>query len=309
MVRAMIENMKGNKRAIHILNRYIEKRFQANLTLYGPKGVGKYTAARKLASSILDCAENQLDIHPDALIISEAEALKVDTVSEILEFSSLLPVRGKNKVIIIDNAESMSEIIQNKLLKIVEENKSNIFIFVTSKPLLGTIHSRTFNIQFSSLTDKELEDYLEEKQEKTELPISLYGGSIGRYELLKKDEATSFASSMKKVLSTLETMSEKHEILSAFSELKEKDNQEFFSLQKENVDLAICFLKEVFFELYMLKTYGRKSTSIDLSRLDELYSLDEAEKIFNKAKEHQKSCMDVRYTKNDFFMLIASMAF
>lgn len=304
----MIENIKGNKKAIHILNRYIEKGFNANLTLQGPKGVGKYTAARKVASDILNCTDNRLDIHPDAMIVSQPEAIKVEIVSKILEFSSLLPVRGNNKVIIIDNAETMSEIVQNKLLKIVEENTTNIFIFVTSKSLLGTIHSRTFNVQFTSLTEDELNEYLKDKKEVPELPLSIYGGSVGRYELLKGGDNSDFASIVKGIIHTLQTMNKKHEILAAFYELKEKDKNEFYSTYKENADLVISFIKEVFFDLYMLKTTGRKSNSINLSRLNALYSLEETEKIYKQAKEHQHLCKDVRYTKNDFFMLIALMA-
>lgn len=292
----------GNRQAVYTLNCYINKKMCANLTLQGPRGVGKYTAARQIACELLGTTEEKLDIHPDSMIYSEEEPLKVEDISNIIEFTSLMPIKGDKKVILIDNAEKMSEAVQNKLLKSVEDNGNNVFIFVTSRELLGTIHSRTFNVAFQSLTEEELLEYIESKGETPPMPLGLYDGSVGRYEMLKSNDY--LITTVSKLVTTFQELKDKSEFLEIFHEMKEKDKYEFYTMQKENTEMVIGFIKKIFSEVYFHKKYGEQG-SIDLECLSRSYSLEQVERIIEKCKNDQYICRDNRYTKNDFFLLVA----
>lgn len=58
---------------------------------------------------------------------------------------------GQYKVILFDNADKLSELLQNKLLKPIEDSKEYIkVIFNTTKGLLDTVVSRSFTINLVS---------------------------------------------------------------------------------------------------------------------------------------------------------------
>ena len=79
---------------------------------------------------------------------SKRYAISVDDIKEILDSLYLTPFELKNKAYIIENAESMSEICQNKLLKSLEEPPSRVcFILCSSGKLLPTVESRCNKIE------------------------------------------------------------------------------------------------------------------------------------------------------------------
>ena len=90
------------------------------------------------------CKKSLVHKNPD-LIIVEKDSINVDDVKQLIETSQLKPMIYKYKIILIKNAETISEIAQNKLLKSLEEaNSSLIFILTTSDEtkILATVKSR-----------------------------------------------------------------------------------------------------------------------------------------------------------------------
>lgn len=294
----------GNSSAMAILESYCRKKNWGNLTLIGPKGVGKFTAAKALACKMVNCSEKQLSSHPDVFLCSGDEMV-VEDVASILKFSLLMPVSAEKKIVIIDNSEMLSEILQNKLLKVVEEGDTTTFFFVAHQKLLDTIQSRTFPVYFSKLEQSEMEKYFNSISEKPSLPSCIFQGSIGRYHEVKEDIVLEETVSCLK--ETLETLENKSDLLQVFHELKEKDKEEFFSSHKKNADLIITFLKEVFFSLCMKKKQLCVEEPVDLSALDRVYTAQESVSIYDKLQYHCLACKDKRYTKNDFFMLVSYM--
>lgn len=292
-----------------LLNCYLEKKSGANLILTGPKGVGKFTAAKQLAMEILSCKETQLAIHPDCMIVSQEDgkAILVETISEILNFTSLMPIRASQKVVLIDNAENMNELVQNKLLKVVEESNSTVFIFVTTSPLLTTIHSRCFDIPFFPLENADIQKYLDKKEESSAMPLCAYGGSIGIYENMKGDDTES-STLLKNIMHTFENMEKKADIMDVFHQWSEKEAGKFFELQKPHMGLIIQFLEDVFADFYLYLVSGGKGSMLDYKRMEQLYTHADAERIYKKAREERLRIKTNRFSKNDFFMLIASMA-
>lgn len=291
-----------------LLNCYLEKKSGANLILTGPKGVGKATAAKQLLMNFLSCTENQLAIHPDCMVVTDngGKSITVQQVDEILEFTSLVPIRSSQKVVLIDNAETMTEIVQNKLLKVVEESNSTIFLFVTTKPLLTTIHSRCFDIHFFSLKEEDLQKYLELKDETAEMPLCAYGGSIGMYEHMKNEDSECSAL-LKNIIGTLENLEKKTELMDVFHQWSENEATKFYELHKPHLSLIINFIKDVFADFYLYLASKKENSMLNYEHMKQQYTLSDAERIYKKAKEASIRVKTYAFSKNDFFMLIASM--
>tara|TARA_B100001540_G_scaffold298849_1_gene302725 strand:+ start:599 stop:2233 length:1635 start_codon:yes stop_codon:yes gene_type:complete len=115
----------------------------------GPRGVGKTTTARVLASTI-----NNIDDYSKSLDIIELDGASnrgIDEIREIKESVKFAPSMLKYKVYIIDEAHMLTEQAFNALLKTLEEPPSYvIFILATTDPqkMPQTILSRTQRYDF-----------------------------------------------------------------------------------------------------------------------------------------------------------------
>ena len=115
----------------------------------GPRGVGKTTTARVLASTI-----NEIQDHEKCLDIIELDGASnrgIDEIREIRESVKFPPSSVKYKVYIIDEAHMLTEQAFNALLKTLEEPPAYIvFILATTDPqkMPQTILSRTQRYDF-----------------------------------------------------------------------------------------------------------------------------------------------------------------
>ncbi|MCX7978503.1 MAG: DNA polymerase III subunit [Bdellovibrionaceae bacterium] len=158
-----------------IINRMISNFSRGNpgqtWLLSGPKGIGKFLAARALAQSLLcevsfsacgrcpSCHRVAIGQHEGLLVIrTEESQLKVEAADRVVEW---LHLRGwsQRRVILLDEAEKLNLAAANKLLKTLEEPPADTFIFlVSSSPatLLPTIRSRCRNVIFHPLKKAEV---------------------------------------------------------------------------------------------------------------------------------------------------------
>ncbi len=93
-------------------------------------------------------------------------SIGIDQIREIRKVTALKPL-GKNRVVVISEAEKMTLQASNSLLKILEEPPPNTYFILTSShpsALLSTIISRCQQVRFSLLTDKEIESALVQRQ-------------------------------------------------------------------------------------------------------------------------------------------------
>ena len=123
----------------------------------GQRGCGKTTTARVFTAAIncqnlenfrkeprefkLPCLECQSCClmasgkHPDFIEIDAASHTGVDNVRNIIEAAALLPVIGRKRIYLIDEAHMLSKAAFNAFLKILEEPpKSALFILATTDP-------------------------------------------------------------------------------------------------------------------------------------------------------------------------------
>jgi DNA polymerase-3 subunit delta' len=159
---------------------------------YGLNGSGKKTAAVALAGALLcdspveadgigepcgacrSCHLLNAGNHPDFFLIAPVApksrareagsdavgTIKAEQVSEMRQKLAFPPLMGDRQIVVIDNAELMSDVAANSLLKILEEPRPHqTFILVTSRlhGILVTIRSRAAKFFFPPLSREEVE--------------------------------------------------------------------------------------------------------------------------------------------------------
>jgi DNA polymerase-3 subunit delta' len=169
-----MNSILGHEKIISILEGLLKKNhIPHSFLFYGPDGVGKKTVAVEFARGILCkdrkfggckncnvCKEwNILNFLRDFLIVSPNEngSITIEDARKIGNFLSLTPAISDFKVVLIDEADRLTEEAQNSLLKTLEEPlERRIIIIVTSKPgkLYPTILSRLIHIRFSLVPEK-----------------------------------------------------------------------------------------------------------------------------------------------------------
>ncbi len=122
----------------------------------GPKHLGKSLVAREFAAKLIGVPAIPGAFHPDLLILDgpgedpdSRPALSVDRVRKAQTFLSRFPENGRYRVVLIDDADRLTNSAENALLKILEEpNTSSVVILVSAHPvkLLPTVRSRLFPV-------------------------------------------------------------------------------------------------------------------------------------------------------------------
>lgn len=142
----------------------------------GPRGVGKTTTARVLAQALVcaapregepcgaceSCQSFQAGTLVDIIELDAATHTGVELVREaIIEHARFVPMMGKRKVYILDEAHMLSTSSWNALLKTLEEPPAHAyFILATteSHKVPATIVSRCQRYDFRRIPDQELAD-------------------------------------------------------------------------------------------------------------------------------------------------------
>ncbi len=143
----------------------------------GPKGVGKHLLAMRWAQFLLcenpqkentacnecgSCFQMQRGNHPDLVHLFPEKGkgitknISIEQVRKFISASQYSGMRSSRKVLIIDDADSLSSLSQNALLKTLEEAVDNQFIVLIAhqrQALLKTVQSRAIELRFRLLSD------------------------------------------------------------------------------------------------------------------------------------------------------------
>ena len=169
----------GHKEQRTKLANLVSRGILAHSSLFiGARGIGKRLVAKELASFLLcdnrnsDSACGQCEScrllesgnHPDFYLIeSESEGLNAEKARELLHSINLAPYRAKSRVIIINDADSLSAVVANLLLKTLEEPRKDTFFFLiaanTSRLPIPVV-SRCQTWRFSRLDEEEIRQAL-----------------------------------------------------------------------------------------------------------------------------------------------------
>lgn len=102
--------------------------------------------------------------HPDFIEMDAASHTGVDSVRQIIESCTYMPLTGSKKIYLIDEAHMLSKAAFNAFLKILEEPPlSTIFILATTETqkIPETVRSRCFQVLFNPVENTALFDHLE----------------------------------------------------------------------------------------------------------------------------------------------------
>ena len=235
----------------------------------GPEGIGKRLAAHAFVMGLycekgsacgecLPCQKFQHGTHPDVHFLSVLEDKKeisIDQVRAVQAAIQMKPVEGRYKMVLINNAEDLSDGAENSALKSLEEPPpATHFILITARPhlLLPTIVSRCQRIPFSPPSAGEAIPIIQEKAKVTAKMASfLYSASSGSIGLALSippeavDEAVAFLKKMwEKILPS--------EIISA-SERWGKDSA------RQSAILAV--INSIYRDILVCKTSGRRPST------------------------------------------------
>ena len=174
-----------------------------SLLFTGPDGVGKRLVARTVAEALNclspkgrdacgacpACRRIAKGVHPDVLVIDppEAGATKIELVRPAIAATAYRPFEGRCRVVIVDDADRLTDDAENALLKSLEEPpRGSVFILVTSRPetLLATIRSRCSQVRFGRLAAADVATFLTARHgygtEEAHAIAAVSGGSPGR---------------------------------------------------------------------------------------------------------------------------------
>lgn len=143
----------------------------------GRDGIGKKLFAMNFAKMLLCLSDNKPcnnckscisfdgGNHTDFMLINaeDGKSIKIEQIRVMQEKIVEKPILSARKVYIINDAELMTKEAQNCLLKTLEEPPEYVIIILivsNESKLLNTVKSRCVKIEFSKLSNEEINNYL-----------------------------------------------------------------------------------------------------------------------------------------------------
>ncbi len=217
MDRSVVGHINIRKKLLELLKS--DRLAHANLFV-GSMGIGKKLVAKELAKATIceapspaacgECSNCKLfesGNHPDFQLIEGAD-FSAEDARELLSSIALKPFKSSRRVVILNDADSISTVVANLLLKTLEEpSKNNLFILIASNQssLPMPVISRCQQWRFSNLGKREVEQVISVHAEaqKIESLAELCDGTLEQLDILIKNESES-----KHVLKTLDRIIE-----------------------------------------------------------------------------------------------------
>jgi len=163
----LFKDIVGNEEAISRLAVFSERGNMPNIILAGPPGVGKTTTIQCLARTMLG------DKYKDAVLeLNASNERGIDVVRQKIKNFAQTKVTltsGKHKIVILDEADSMTEGAQQAMRRTMEVySKTTRFALAcnTSDKIIEPIQSRCAVVRFVKLTDKQVADKIREVAKK-----------------------------------------------------------------------------------------------------------------------------------------------
>jgi|AGTN01.3.fsa_nt_gi DNA polymerase III, gamma/tau subunits len=151
-------------------------------------------AEAELAAAVVGSGEERIALreHPDVLYYNIEGKMKTsekdggeDSAERLIEDAYIKPLEGKRKVIFLERAGELSAIIQNKLLKIIEDPPKGLVFFLVASGeagILKTIVSRVKKLYLPRFSSSEVFSELRERGVPDELAKKAAAVSGGRFD-------------------------------------------------------------------------------------------------------------------------------
>lgn len=300
------------------IDAYLKKDNPGGLILLGMEHLGKFCIAEEIARVLLctdsvngnpcgTCAScmTALSAHSDyEVIVPDKNVIKVEQIRAIIERSKYSSVMAKQKVFVIDDADSMTPDAQDTLLKLLEDgNKDNIIILVAHKPLANTIHSRCSVVNVYPVTEAAPKDAKFQE-------LIDYAITDGKPGLVGKMSDDSMAY-IRVLALTLSNLKERKEIMDCLCAIKEKDkNYVYDCLNRDEMGMLFSFLRNTYLSvLYYHIGAEVPESAVDIAHLAQVYTLEEVVDLLEVFDDHEYRYRmgNGKYSKNDFFCMLQMM--
>jgi DNA polymerase III subunit delta' len=143
----------------------------------GPPGSGRSSAAIAFAQSLIcpqggcatcnECRSAKTHAHPDVEIMTtEGLSIKIEEVRELLTRTSWAPSMGGWRIVVMEDADRLTESAANALLKAIEEPGTRtvwLLCAPTLHDILPTIRSRCRHIQLRTPTTSAVSAFLQRR--------------------------------------------------------------------------------------------------------------------------------------------------
>ena len=297
----------------------------------GPPGSGRSSAAIAFAQALV-CKENGCGIcnecitaksgaHPDIEILkSEGLSIKIDEIRELLTRTAWAPSMGGWRVVVMEDADRLTESAANALLKAIEEpGLRTVWLLCapTLHDILPTIRSRCRHIQLHTPSNSDVAEFLISKHQiapkMADFAARVSQGHIGRARHLATNEEVrnrrsailSIPSQLNSVASAYAAASKLVELANAESDaiseaLDEKEYEELATalgkgggkalkeLEKEQKSRATRITRDTLDgALLDLATYYRDVMMIQAGNTDSLINAELADQIIKTAENTQ----------------------
>lgn len=200
----------GQERSVAVLQRAVAGAAHAMSHAWlvtGPPGSGRSNAARAFAAALqcefggdgdcLDCRTALTGAHPDVTLVrTESLSIGVDEVRELVRRAAMSPTKGRCQVLVVEDADRVTERGADALLKSIEEPAAKtvwILCAPTADDVVATIRSRcrTLALQTPSV---EAVSTLLQVRDGIDPALAAYAarvsqGHVGRARVLARDEA------------------------------------------------------------------------------------------------------------------------
>ncbi|KAL2916394.1 Subunit of heteropentameric Replication factor C (RF-C) [Polyrhizophydium stewartii] len=155
---SQLDELISHADIISTINRFIDENRLPHLLLYGPPGTGK-------TSTILACARKLYGDKFRSMILelNASDDRGIDVVREqIKSFASTRKLSGF-KLIILDEADAMTQVAQNALRRVIEQYTKNVrFCLICNYvgKIIPALQSRCTRFRFAPLQESQISDRL-----------------------------------------------------------------------------------------------------------------------------------------------------
>ncbi len=200
----VVEILKDAAQAAHNSND-LSQVMTSTWLFTGPPGSGRSNAAIAFAAALVckeggcskchDCLSTILGTHADVeLIKTQGLSIKIDEVRELITRASWAPSVANYRVVVIEDADRLTDSAANALLKVIEEpGLRTIWLLCapTLTDVLPTIRSRCRHLSLRTPSTKAITNLLIERDavdaKTAEFVARASGGHIGRARRLATD--------------------------------------------------------------------------------------------------------------------------
>ncbi len=179
---SLLNTVLGQEHAKRVIRRVLAEEKPANAYLFcGYEGLGKRVTARAFGAALLcsnrsqngdpcgtcqSCIWMANGVHPDFKWVEpakESTGVKIEQIRKVIRDTAVASYAGGWRIIVVDNADRMTESASNAILKILEEPPDRlVFILIASSVdgVLPTVLSRCQLLPFRPVDPVIIENYL-----------------------------------------------------------------------------------------------------------------------------------------------------